>query len=208
MENETTFLDIIIPDEMTDKKFIDAADYIYWSLRKNRTYFIDFSIDEQYCLVELGKEILRLNQDEKDVENPEPIQLWIHCYGGDLDQAMFFCDLVRASRIPIITVATGVAMSAGLLIFLSGERRYAFRHSQFLIHQGSAEMSGTASQIKNAQENYERQLSQMQEYILDRTKITKAQLKKKKDEDWYVLGDDIEKYGIADKIVTDIAEIQ
>ena len=49
-----------------------------------------------------------------------------------------------SSRIPIITVAMGAAMSAGFIIFLSGHKKYAFKHSQLLVHSGSAGFHGTA----------------------------------------------------------------
>lgn len=60
-----------------------------------------------------------MNIEEKDVkqEDLQPIRLFIHSYGGDIKQSLFFCDLVKASRIPIITICMGVAMSAGFLIF-------------------------------------------------------------------------------------------
>ena len=92
--------------------------YTYWKDRKNRTFYIDYEIEEDYSLVELAKIIIQMNIEEKDIENPEPIRLFIHSYGGDIEQALFFCDLVKSSRIPIITIGMGVAMSAGFLIFL------------------------------------------------------------------------------------------
>ena len=70
--------------------------------------------------------------EEKDIPKEElkPIRLMIHSYGGDLEQSFYFADLCMSSRIPIITVAMGAAMSAGFIIFLSGHKKYAFKHSQ------------------------------------------------------------------------------
>lgn len=106
-------------------------EYTYWKDRQNRTFYIDYEIDEDYSLMELAKIIIQMNIEEKDVPENElkPIRLFIHSYGGDLEQTNFFCDLVQSSRIPIITIAMGVAMSAGFLIFLSGHKRYAFEHT-------------------------------------------------------------------------------
>ena len=199
---------IFIPEEFSEKKFLDPAEYKYWTLRNNRTFFIDYEIDETYCLMELAKEIILMNAEEKDIKKPDPIKIWIHSYGGDLSQAMFFCDLVQSSRIPIITIATGCAMSAGFLIYLSGKKRYCFPHTQFLVHKGSAEFSGTADQIDMAQKNYKRNIAQMRDYILERTSITAQQFNKRSKDDWYIIEDDIIKYGIADKIITSIEEIK
>lgn len=182
-------------------------EYTYWKDRKNRTFYIDYEIDEDYSLVELAKIIIQMNIEEKDVETPEPIRLFIHSYGGDIEQSLFFCDLVKASRIPIITIGIGVAMSAGFLIFLSGKKRYAFSHTSMLVHSGSAAFQGTAEQIEEAQKNYKKQIEQMKSYILDNTVIDEKTFNKNRNKDWYLSSDELLKYGIIDEIITDLTTI-
>ena len=200
--------EFIIPAEIQELTLPSPEEVTYWNLRKQRVYWIDYEIDDCYMLMELAKEITRINIEERDNPNPQPIILFIHSYGGDLEQAMFVCDLIESSKVPIITVATGVAMSAGFLLFLSGKRRYAFQHSQLLIHSGSASFGGTAEQIEEAQKNYKKQINQMKEYILAHTNIDEKLFNKNKTKDWYVNGEDIVELGIADKIVESFEDIQ
>lgn len=181
--------------------------YTYWKDRKNRTFYIDYEIEEDYSLVELAKIIIQMNIEEKDIENPEPIRLFIHSYGGDIEQALFFCDLVKSSRIPIITIGMGVAMSAGFLIFLSGKKRYAFPHTSMLVHSGSAAFQGPAEQIEEAQRNYKKQIGQMKSYILANTNIDEKTFNKNKSKDWYLSSDELIKFGIIDEIITDLTTI-
>lgn len=110
-------LEIPLVGDIKENQLPSPEEYTYWKDRENRTFYIDYEIDEAYYLVELAKIIIQINIEEKDIENPDPIRLFIHSYGGDIEQALFFCDLVKASRIPIITIGMGVAMSAGFLIF-------------------------------------------------------------------------------------------
>lgn len=131
----------------------------------------------------------------------------MHSYGGDLEQAFFFCDLIKSSRIPIITVAMGVAMSAGFLIFISGNKRYAFPHSQLLIHSGFASLGGTAEQVEEAQKNYKRQQECMKRYILDNTAIDEKLFQKNSKKDWYLSGDDLINYKIADGLISSFTEL-
>lgn len=208
MERNETTLPLPIPVVDTSSGLPSPDESLYWELKEHRTYWIDYEITENYDLITLAKEIIRLNKEEAGVTTPEPITLYIHSYGGDLDQAQFFCDLIESSHIPVITVAAGVAMSAGLLIFLSGKKRYAFKHSQLLIHQGSASFSGTADEIKSAQESYERKLEKMEKYILSHTSIDKKLFDKKKTKDWYVSGDELITLGIADKIIENFSDIK
>ena len=183
--------------------------YTYWKNRENRTFFIDYDIDESFYLIELAKAIIQLNIEEKNIpkDELEPIRLFIHSYGGDLDQANFFCDLIQTSRIPIITIAMGAAMSAGFLIFISGTKRYAFKHTQMLVHSGSATFSGTAEQIAEATKNYDKQILQMKSYILEKTAIDEKTFNKNKNKDWYLTSDELIKYNIVDEIITDLSVI-
>lgn len=184
----------------------DPETYTYWKDRKNRTFYIDYEIDDTYALMELAKVIIQMNVEEKDTEiqNLEPIRLFIHSYGGDLEQANFFCDLIQASRIPIITIAMGAAMSAGFLIFLSGKKRYAFSHTQMLIHEGSASFQGTAGQVEDAQKSYKKQIEDMKKYILEKTEIDEKTFNKNRNKDWYLSADELVKYKIVDEIITDL----
>ena len=200
-----------IPESLLkDNTLPDPMELNYWEARKNRTFYIDFEVDDDYQLLEIAKSIINMNVAEKDTptENLKPIYLWIMSYGGDLEQANFFCDLVETSRIPIVTVAMGAAMSAAFLIFLAGKRRYAFKHYQLLIHSGSGQLTGTAEQIKEAQLNYNRQIENMKDYILARTTIDAKTFNKNKTKDWYLTADELVKYHIVDKLVESFDDIQ
>ena len=187
----------------------DPNEVTYWQLRKNRIFFIDYEIDEDYRCIELSKIIVQMNFEEMNIpeEDLQPIVLFLHSYGGDLDQAQALCDIIEASRIPIVTVCSGVAMSAGFLIFLAGKRRYAFKQSQFLAHSGSASFQGTAEQIEEGQKNYKKQLDQMKRYILSHTDIDEKLFNKNRTKDWYISFEEVEKYGIA-KVVSSFDEIK
>lgn len=200
-------LEIPLVGDTKENQLPSPEEYTYWKDRKNRTFYIDYEIDEDYSLVELAKIIIQMNIEEKDIENPDPIRLFIHSYGGDIEQALFFCDLVKASRIPIITIGMGVAMSAGFLIFLSGKKRFAFSHTSMLVHSGSAAFQGTAEQIEEAQKNYKKQIEQMKSYILDNTTIDEKTFNKNRNKDWYLSSDELLKYGIIDEIITDLTTI-
>lgn len=183
--------------------------YQYWKDRENRTFYIDYEIDEMYSLVELSKTIIQMNIDEKDIPKEElkPIRIMIHSYGGDIEQSLFFCDLLMSSRIPIITVGMGVAMSAGFLIFLSGHKRLAFNHTCMLVHSGSAAFQGTAEQIEEAQKNYKKQIEQMKSYIIERTTIDEKTFNKNRNKDWYLNVDELKKYNVINEVISDISQI-
>ena len=202
-------LQFMIPQELKEITLPSPEELSYWNLRKNRVFTIDYEIDECYTLIELSKVIIQMNFEEKDIPENElkPIYLFIHSYGGEIDQANYFCDLIESSRIPIVTIAMGAAMSAGFLIFLAGKRRYAFKHSQLLVHSGSAGFQGTAEQIEEAQKNYKKQLEGMKKYILERTSIDEKTFNKNKTKDWYLTSEELVKYNIVNKLIEKFDDI-
>lgn len=205
-------MEFLLPSILSDaesEKYLSPELYTYWKSRENRTFYIDFEIDECYSLIELGKIIIQMNMEEKDVPKEElkPIYLWVHSYGGDLEQCHAMIDIIEASRIPIVTVAMGVAMSAGFMLFLSGHKRYAFKHSNLMVHEGSAAFSGTAEQIEQAQKNYKKQIEGMKEYILSRTEIPEKIFNKNKTKDWYLTVSELVEYSVVNKLVDNFDDI-
>lgn len=195
--------------DMERDKYLSPEEYTYWMARNNRTFYIDYELTENYELMELGKIIVQLNMEEMNIpkEQLKPIYLWIHSYGGDLDQANAVIDIIQASRIPIVTIAMGAAMSAGFMLLLAGHRRYAFKHSNLMVHEGSAAFSGTAEQIEQAQKNYKKQINEMKAYIIERTAIDEKLFNKNKSKDWYLAGEELITYKIVDKLVTSFDDI-
>lgn len=195
-------MEILLPSILADaenEKYLSPELYTYWKARENRTFYIDYEIEEDYCLIELSKIIIQMNMEEKDIPKEElkPIFIYIHSFGGDVFQGNVFADILISSRIPIVTVAMGAAMSSGFTIFLAGHRRYIFNHSQLLVHEGYASFQGTASEIEQAQLNYKKQLAEMKEYVLERTDIDEKIFNKNSKKDWYLTKDEIRKYNIA-----------
>ena len=203
------FTTLPLVSELKDNGLPSPEEYTYWLARKSRTFFIDYEIDEDYALIELGKVILQMNMEEKDIPKEElkPIYIYLFSFGGDLDQSLSFCDICMSSRIPIVTIGMGVAMSGAFLILLAGSKRYAFKHCQMLVHSGSAGFQGTAEQIEEAQKNYKKQLGEMKDYILSRTSIDEKVFNKNRNKDWYLNTEEIIEYHVVDKFIDNIEDI-
>ena len=202
-------IELPIIENIKSDGFLTPEEYTYWKARESRTFVIDYEIDEDYSLIELSKTIIQMNMDEKDIPREElkPIYIFIHSFGGDSFQSSYFADLLIASRIPIVTVAMGAAMSAGFEILIAGHRRYAFKHTQTLVHAGYASFQGTQSEIEEFQKNNKKQLERTKEYVLERTDIDEKMFNRNRNKDWYITGEDLVKYHVVDKVINNIEEI-
>jgi ATP-dependent Clp protease protease subunit len=72
-------------------------------------------------------------------ERPEMLNLIITSPGGDLNAAFALIDVMRGSAIPIRTIGLGQIASAGLMIFIAGEKgqRLLTPNTSILSHQYS-----------------------------------------------------------------------
>ncbi len=72
-------------------------------------------------------------------ERPEMLNLIITSPGGDLNAAFALIDVMRGSAIPVRTIGLGQIASAGLMIFIAGEKgqRILTPNTSILSHQYS-----------------------------------------------------------------------
>lgn len=68
--------------------------------------------------------ILESNMAQDPEEKPAALTMMINSVGGDLHAAFAIIECMRGSTIPIHTVALGNICSAGLMIFMSGQKSF------------------------------------------------------------------------------------
>lgn len=206
LDGAVKVLDIVIPPE-ADVKLPDPSLLAYYNDKQERAIWIDSDIDD--CTYEITKQIYEYNRQDKDipVESRKPIKIYINSFGGDLYQCFALISAIGASKTPVYTINTGVAMSAGMIILLSGHKRFAVKYSIAMCHSGSGSVGGDFEQTQSAMDNYKKMVDTMKTYILERTKIDSKTLSRKWTKDWYMFADEQVSLGVANEIVEDISEV-
>lgn len=174
---------------------------------EDRVFWIEGEIEEDIML--LGKRIIEYNKVDKGIpiEERTPIKIFISSNGGLLDETLTLVRLIEISKTPIYTINACYSYSAAALFLISGHKRFALPETKCLFHSGSGGYSGTFDQTQAAMDDYKKSVKQMQDYILSKTTIDAKLLNKKKSYDWYLSADEMVKYGVVDKIITDLDEI-
>lgn len=192
----------------------DPDDLEYYIGRTNRLFYVEDTIyrdDSGYSdIAQLIKAIININVEDvgKPVKERKPIIVVIDSPGGDLDLSFAFADVIRTSNTPVYTFGLSSVMSGAFIVFLGGKKRFLLPHSQILTHQGSISIEGGASEAQSMMANYKKVLSRMKNYILENTGIDEKTFNSHKKGDWYISADEaVNKYGIADKIITNIEEV-
>ncbi len=207
MDENTMLLEI--PTELENLKLPNPALLDTYTDRKNRLIFIDYDIDDT-LLREVGRQIIEYNRDDrgKSVDERTPIVILINSGGGCLDSTYATIAIMETSKTPIITVNMNCAYSAAGLILMAGHKRYCMPRSQVLIHSGSAQgISGNYEDIQESTKSYKKMVEEMREFIISKTKIDKALMKKNQSRDWYLPTSEQIDLGVVDEIITDLDSI-
>jgi ATP-dependent Clp protease protease subunit len=196
-----------IIDELAGHALPDSDLVSNWALEKERKVYFD--IDVGADLLAIQRLILRWNMEDRGIPASErkPIWLYIFSYGGDIDYMWSALDTIKTSVTPIYTVNLGVAASAAALIFISGHKRFMMPSAKVTIHEGSAQLSGDAVKVMDQSESYKKQLKQMKMFVLENTEIPRAQLMKKRNNDWELDAAYCMEHKVCEQIVSTMDDI-
>jgi len=178
---------------------------------KRNLYFSE-GVDND-SIRKLTESIVEINEDDDHLRRlfsvynlkyePEPIKIHIDCFGGSVYQILGLVSIMENSKTPINTISTGVAMSAGLILLISGHKRFGHKYSTQLYHQLSAGTWGRLEDIKDDVIEYKRLQKLLEGIIISKTKLTKKKLKEVNSlkKDWYLTPEESLEYGIIDEII-------
>lgn len=202
--------DFLIPmlEDVPNNQLPDPAEYNYYKDGQSRIYWLDAEVDRS--TLDLARKIMQWNRADKDipVDQRQPIRLFIYSPGGDLDVCYTLIDVIRSSKTPIIGVNVGQAYSSACLMFLACQKRYVLPHAQFVVHKGSAGMSGNYAELAASFDAYKKQIEEMTVYLMETTSMTKEEIEGRMVTDWWVSAEEAVCNGMADSIVTTLDEVQ
>ena len=138
---------------------------------------------------------------------PTPIKIKFNSPGGWMQAYQTLSDVITLSKTKVIGINMGMAYSDTAFLLISCHERLALPKSRILVHRGSGGNFGSFEQTESSQQNYKEQVDEMILAFKKRTKIPSKVLKKNMNPDWYLSANMALKYGMIDRIVTDINEI-
>ena len=202
--DETEFF-IDLPEDLIDLKLPNSYNLKYYRDLSNRTIWINEEIDRNLTQ-EIIHYIIKWNRDDRGIPEMDrkPIRLLFDSQGGDLDAQAAICSAIELSKTPVIGVAVGLVASAASLIYLSCHVRLAFKSSYFILHKGSAALSGDYENIISSIEDYKKEINKMISFIIEKSKYTKEEVEEHINKDWYVRAQEALEKGMVDEIITDI----
>jgi ATP-dependent Clp protease protease subunit len=179
-------------------------DSVYDRLLRERIIFlgqpVDDTIANQICAQLL---LLAAEDPERD------IALYINSPGGSVTAGMAIFDTMQFVDCDIATYAMGLAASMGQFLLSAGTRdkRYALPHARILMHQPSAGIGGTASDIAIQAEQFKLTKVEMAQLISDHTGQPVEQIQADSERDRWFTAQQALEYGFVDHVVSRVAQV-
>jgi ATP-dependent Clp protease, protease subunit len=179
-------------------------DSVYDRLLRERIVFLGQAVDDaianQICAQLL---LLAAEDPERD------IALYINSPGGSVTAGMAIFDTMTFVDCDIATYAMGLAASMGQFLLSAGTKgkRYALPHARIMMHQPSAGIGGTASDIAIQAEQFRLTKSEMAKLIADHTGQPVEQIQADSERDRWFTADQAKEYGFVDHVVSRVAQV-
>ncbi len=178
---------------------MNLNDSVFDRLLRERIIFLGSQVDDATAN-QLCAQMLLLS-----AEDPvRDINFYINSPGGSVTAGMAIYDTMELIPCDVATWAMGLAASMGQFLLSAGTRgkRYALPHSRILMHQGSAGIGGTASDIAIQAEQWNLTKREMAELTAEQTGQTVEQIEKDADRDRWFTAQEALDYGFIDHVVS------
>jgi ATP-dependent Clp protease, protease subunit len=179
-------------------------DSVYDRLLRERIIFLGQPVDDTIAN-QICAQLLLLSAED----STRDINLYINSPGGSVTAGMAIFDTMQFVDCDIATWSLGLAASMGQFLLSAGARgkRYALPHARILMHQPSAGIGGTASDIQIQAEQFKLTKIEMAELIAEHTGQTVEQVRADSERDrWFTAKEALE-YGFVDHVVSRVAQV-
>ena len=119
-------------------------------------------------------QIIKFNKQDKDIprDKRSPIWLYIQSPGGSVMSGLNLIDIIESSETPVYTVCFSNCSSMAFHIFISGHKRFAFKNSILLNHDGEVSLSNSSSKAKDTMAFFNSLEERIKNHVVNKTKIT------------------------------------
>ncbi|WP_445186749.1 ATP-dependent Clp protease proteolytic subunit [Pseudonocardia sp. Cha107L01] len=179
------------------------SDSVYERLLQQRIIVLGQQVDDEIAN-RIVAQLLLLFAEDPEAE----IRLYINSPGGSVMAGMAIYDTMQYIECDVATYAMGLAASMSQFLLTAGERgkRYALPHAQILMHQPSAGVGGTESDIAIQAEQFRRHKRVMAELTAEQTGQTVEKITADADRDRWFTAQEALEYGFIDHVVSRVTQ--
>jgi len=183
---------------------MNLNDSVYDRLLRERIIFLGQPVDDTIAN-QICAQLLLLSAED----STRDINLYINSPGGSVTAGMAIFDTMEFVECDIATYSLGLSASMGQFLLTAGAKgkRYALPHSRIMMHQPSAGIGGTASDIAIQAEQFRLTKAEMNRLNSEHTgqALDKIQADSERDR-WFTAQQALE-YGFVDHVVARVGQM-
>ncbi|MEP7021986.1 MAG: ATP-dependent Clp protease proteolytic subunit [Pseudonocardiales bacterium] len=183
---------------------MNLNDSVYDRLLRERIIFLGQPVDDAIAN-QICAQLLLLSAEDSSRD----INLYINSPGGSVTAGMAIFDTMELIECDVSTWAMGLAASMGQFLLSAGtkDKRYTLPHARILMHQGSAGLGGTASDIRIQAEQWNLSKQELAEITAQHTGQPLDKIIVDSDRDrWFTAREALD-YGFVDHIVSRASQV-
>jgi ATP-dependent Clp protease, protease subunit len=183
---------------------LNLNDSVYERLLRERIVFLGSEVDDDIANRITAQLLLLAAEDpERD------IIFYINSPGGSVTAGMAIYDTMQLVEPDVQTWAMGLAASMGQFLLSSGSpgKRYALPHARIMMHQPSAGIGGTASDIAIRAEVYAKWKLEMAQITAEQTGQSVEKVTADGDRDAWFTAEEAREYGFIDHVVESLNQV-
>ncbi|MER6468617.1 ATP-dependent Clp protease proteolytic subunit [Streptomyces collinus] len=179
------------------------GDQVYNRLLGERIIFLGQQVDDDIANKITAQLLLLAADPSKD------IYLYINSPGGSVTAGMAIYDTMQYIPNDVVTIAMGMAASMGQFLLTGGAagKRFALPHADIMMHQGSAGLGGSVTDIKIQAEYLLRTKRRMAELTAHHSGQTFETITRDADRDRWFTPEEAKEYGLIDEIITNASGV-
>jgi ATP-dependent Clp protease protease subunit len=183
---------------------LGLSDQVYNRLLRNRIIFLGTQVDDDIAN-SLCAQLLLLAADDPEKD----VYLYINSPGGSVTAGLAIYDTMVYIPNDVVTVGMGMAASMGQFLLTAGKpgKRFALPNTEILMHQGSAGLGGSASDIRIQADRLLRSKQRMAELTAQHTGQSIEQIQTDSDRDKWFSAPEAKEYGLIDDIMTNAHDV-
>jgi ATP-dependent Clp protease protease subunit len=180
-----------------------AGDLVFNRLLADRIIFLGQEVDDDIANRITAQLLLLAAESDKD------IYLYINSPGGSVTAGMAIYDTMQYIKNDVVTIVNGLAASMGQFILTAGAKgkRYALPNAEILMHQPSAGLGGSESDIRVQAARLLRSKKLLAELIAAHSGQSEAQISADFDRDRWFSAQEAAEYGLVDRVIHSPADV-
>jgi ATP-dependent Clp protease protease subunit len=178
---------------------LNLTDSVYERLLQERIVVLGSEVNDDIAN-RITAQLLLLAAEDSEKE----IRFYINSPGGSVTAGFAIYDTMQLIEPDVSTYAMGLAASMGQFLLSSGTpgKRYSLPHARILMHQPSAGVTGTASDIAIQAEVFGKWKQELAKITSDQTGQSVEQIIKDGDRDRWFTAQEAKEYGFVDHVLT------